>query len=265
MADESLNFIGRLSNVMQEQWHQNNRVLRFLFTLRDSFVYQNIAAVPILRKKANGLVDPAEIADFARKAFSAPRLRMFGWRIDPWQVPEELTELLEITKTHQPEYLLEIGTASGGTLFSFSRTASPHATLISVDLPGGKFGAGYPIWRIPYYKSFASKHQKIRLLRRSSHDQNTLKLVKGYLNGAQLDMLFIDGDHTYEGVKTDFQLYSSLVRKGGLVAFHDICQGSFEMSGEVNKFWDEIKLGYAHKEIISNSNQEGFGIGVLYI
>lgn len=265
MADESPNFIGRLSDLMQEQRRQKSRVLRFLLFLEDSFVYQNVAAVPLLRKKANGLRDPAEIEDFARNAFAEPRLRMFRWQIDAWQIHEELTELLAITKNHQPETLLEIGTASGGTLFSFSKTASPHATLISVDLPGGKFGAGYPIWRVPYYKSFASKKQKIRLLRRSSHDLTTLELVKGYLNGAQLDMLFLDGDHTYEGVKLDFQMYASLVREGGVIAFHDICAGPKEKAGSVNKFWNEIKLGYVHKEIVSNSNQEGFGIGILYI
>lgn len=265
MADESLNFIGRLSNVMQDKWLQKNRFLRFLCFSRDSFVYQNIAAVPILRKKANGLVDPDEIADFTRKAFSEPRFRMFGWRIFPLQVREEMTELLEIAKKLQPVYLLEIGTASGGTLFSFARTASPNATLISVDLPGGRFGAGYAVWRVPYYKSFASKCQRIRLLRRSSHDLNTLNKVKSYLNNAQLDMLFIDGDHTYEGVRMDFQIYGSLVRKGGLIAFHDISKGPFEKAGGVNKFWNEIKLEYAHKEIVEDRNREGFGIGVLYI
>jgi hypothetical protein len=39
---------------------------------------------------------------------------------------------------------LEIGTARGGTLFFLTRLASPHATIVSVDLPGGPFGGGYP-------------------------------------------------------------------------------------------------------------------------
>jgi len=42
------------------------------------------------------------------------------------------------------------------------------------------------------------------------------------LNGEPLDFLFIDGDHTYEGVKRDFEMYSPLVRNGGIIAFHDI-------------------------------------------
>ena len=37
-----------------------------------------------------------------------------------------------------------------------------------------------------------------------------------------IDLLFIDGDHQYASVLTDWLLYSPLVRPGGLVAFHDI-------------------------------------------
>lgn len=42
------------------------------------------------------------------------------------------------------------------------------------------------------------------------------------LRESNLDFLFIDGDHNYEGVKKDWDLYSTLLNKGALVAFHDI-------------------------------------------
>jgi hypothetical protein len=48
--------------------------------------------------------------------------------------------------------------------------------------------------------------------------------------------LFIDGDHTYEGVRRDFEMYSPLVRKGGIIAFHDIYPGPEESVGGVPKF-----------------------------
>lgn len=35
------------------------------------------------------------------------------------------------------------------------------------------------------------------------------------------DLLFIDGDHSYEGAKQDFDLYFPIVKEGGLVVFHD--------------------------------------------
>ncbi|MBR8834058.1 MAG: class I SAM-dependent methyltransferase [Stigonema ocellatum SAG 48.90 = DSM 106950] len=36
-----------------------------------------------------------------------------------------------------------------------------------------------------------------------------------------IDFLFIDGDHSYESVKKDWDLYSSLLKPGAIVAFHD--------------------------------------------
>lgn len=39
--------------------------------------------------------------------------------------------------------------------------------------------------------------------------------------GKQIDFLFIDGDHSYEGVKRDWDLYSPLLAPHALIAFHD--------------------------------------------
>lgn len=40
--------------------------------------------------------------------------------------------------------------------------------------------------------------------------------------GGPVDMVFIDGDHSFAGVLCDWLLYHKLVRPGGIVAFHDI-------------------------------------------
>lgn len=37
----------------------------------------------------------------------------------------------------------------------------------------------------------------------------------------QIDFLFIDGDHSYEGVKSDFELYSNLLSPKGIIVLHD--------------------------------------------
>ena len=184
--------------------------------------------------------------------------------IAPTQKKYEILNLLKLLKNKAPRIILEIGTAAGGTLFLFSQIGAYDAKIISIDLPRGPFGGGYSFWRVPIYKAFKKGKQKIYLLRKNSHKDETLEEVRKILNGDQLDLLFIDGDHSYEGVKKDFKMYSPLVRKGGIIAFHDINPGLEEYGILVPKFWSEIKDNFKYLEFIQNINQKGYGIGVIF-
>ncbi len=183
--------------------------------------------------------------------------------IKPSQIRSEISELLNIVGEIKPRVILEIGTAKGGTMFLFSRTASKDATIISADLPRGMFGGGYSNWRKSLYKSFALSSQKIYLFRMDSHKKESLEQVRAILGEERLDFLFVDGDHSYEGVKKDFEMYSPLVRQGGIVAFHDIVPGPTENVGEVPQFWREIKEFYGGKEVVEDWEQGGYGIGII--
>jgi len=185
--------------------------------------------------------------------------------IKPAQVKSEITKLVTIIKELRPENILEIGTARGGTLFLFSQLSSPNAHIISIDLPGGKFGGGYSKHRTSLYKTFVKKNQKIDLLRVDSHADSSIKKLKELIGNNKLDFLFIDGDHTYDGVKRDFELYSPFVRQGGIIALHDIAIHPKKSGCTVNLFWDEIKKNYKYLEFIENKNQKWAGIGVLYV
>ena len=41
------------------------------------------------------------------------------------------------------------------------------------------------------------------------------------LEDIKLDLVFIDGDHSYEGVKKDFDLYSQILTPNGIIMIHD--------------------------------------------
>ena len=133
--------------------------------------------------------------------------------IQPWQFKGEFLKLLKQFYSAQPGFVMEIGTANGGTLFAHCKLALKNATVISVDLPGGKFGGGYPDWKVPVYNEFARSEQQLHLFRANSHEETTVSKIKNILAGNELDYLLIDGDHTYEGVKKDFDLYSPFVKK----------------------------------------------------
>ena len=95
-----------------------------------------------------------------------------------------------------------------------------------------------------------------------------LKIIDGdtiVLNGEKIDFLFIDGDHRYDGVKSDFEMYKSLVKSGGLIGFHDIVDTEYhhKLDCYVDKLWNEIKSDYEYVEFIQDPNQRKYGIGVL--
>ncbi len=186
-----------------------------------------------------------------------------GSLITPWQFREEITQLVEEIEKLHPKRALEIGTANGGTLFLLCRLSHPEARLMSVDLPEGKFGGGYPAWKLPLYEKFALPGQKLNLERADSHQPASLAKVKEFFGDKQLDYLFIDGDHTYEGVKQDFEMYSPLVRPGGLIVFHDIVEHPSSVC-QVDKFWEEVKQGRKHKEFVNDWKQGQYGIGLIY-
>jgi predicted O-methyltransferase YrrM len=214
--------------------------------------------VPRFRRFLNSISGIDEAIDFA---FS---FNYLGVLIQPTQVREEIVSLVGVVERLKPRVVLEIGTAGGGTLFLFCRASDPDAMIISIDLPGGRFGGGYPKWRIPLYKSFVKGDQKLYLIRDDSHNSKTFEEVKNILGGRMIDFLFIDGDHRYDGVKRDFEMYAPLVRSGGIIAFHDIVPGSKESVGGVPRFWNEIKMRYKHTEIVKDWKQGSDGIGVIY-
>ena len=102
----------------------------------------------------------------------------------------------------------------------------------------------------------------MHLIRGDSHSKEVAARVSQITQS--LDVLFIDGDHTYAGVKLDFLSYPPLVRPGGIIAFHDIAEHRKETGGDVPRFRDEMKRSHLDEEIIENREQ-GWGIGVLHV
>jgi len=179
------------------------------------------------------------------------------------QIKNELQKFIELIAKYHPQVVLEIGTARGGNLFLLTKVSNPNAHLISLDLPGGKYGGGYSRWVGYFLKSFALDTQKISLIRADSHKVSTLNKLKKILKDKLIDVLYIDGDHSYEGVKKDFEMYGPLVKKGGIIAFHDIVIHPPEINCHVNEYWNEIKHNFEYKEIVENWDQKMCGIGII--
>lgn len=70
-----------------------------------------------------------------------------------------------------------------------------------------------------------------------SSKRETVEKLEAHLAGRPIDLLFIDGNHSYSGVKADFELYAPLTKH--LIAFHDI-QSVTNRAEDVNLYWNEV-------------------------
>jgi len=73
--------------------------------------------------------------------------------------------------------------------------------------------------------------------------------------------IYIDGDHSYKGVKTDYQLFFSRLEKGGLMVFHDVTVKKTPELGTfgVWKLWQELK----DNDKITFFEPKDSGLGIL--
>jgi cephalosporin hydroxylase len=176
----------------------------------------------------------------------------------------EFARFVRLIRKVHPTVVVEIGTMKGGTLWAWCRLAAPDALLVSIDLPDGEFGSKYSA-EIERLRTIARPSQRLELIRADSHSESTLEQLRAILDGRPIDFLFIDGDHTYEGVRQDYEMYSPLVKD--LIAFHDIvpCR---PQDGDVNRLWTSLRneksLDLVDAEDAGSRGPWG-GIGVLYV
>ncbi len=182
------------------------------------------------------------------------------WEI--FQKRYEIIKLYEFLSDKNIRTVLEIGTFSGGTALVWAHLVDPNDGLVySLDILRPKPKMVYK--RHPLRK-------RIIEIRGDSHSDETKNHVKSILELSKLDFLFIDGDHTYEGVRDDFFSYSKLVKDGGWIAFHDILDTPFHRNIPppvgpclVSLLWNEIKDKYKSLEILDPDDKSMMGIGVL--
>lgn len=230
---------------------------RILSWLHDTLYRREILTKYGLLNLNNKLKDcksPADFFDFAGLVFPSHQHRT------------EILPFLELAKSREPRVIVEIGTAQCGTNFLLGQALCSAELIIALDLT---------VHNQRLLMEFSSRNLQRVSIEASSYDPTTVQRVKRLLNGRKIDILFIDGDHSYSGVKADYDCYHHLVKPGGLIAFHDIVEDhrtrfesstSFGYAGEVPRFWKDLINGISNQnfwEFIADTNQDGMGIGVL--
>lgn len=156
--------------------------------------------------------------------------------------------------------ILEIGTGRGGTFWLWCQLSEINGTVISIDMPDGEFGGGYSLSEIERFKTYKKSKQRLKLIRNDSHLSATENELKEFIGNKGVDILFIDGDHTFEGVKDDFYRYKKYVNPNGLIIFHDIVEHDKVPECQVKNFWDLIKENFESYEFVDKEfDDRGWG------
>jgi predicted O-methyltransferase YrrM len=150
-----------------------------------------------------------------------------------WMMPEETACLIEFARGRTR--LAEVGVWEGGTTRLLREAMSPGATLFAVDpyVPG-RLGVNYQRL-IARNEVGRSTNGSIHWLQTTGVDAARMPAVLA----APFDFVLIDGDHTYEGLRADWEGWSPLVAMDGVVALHDSVDtpgtggGSFQYSSDV--------------------------------
>lgn len=184
----------------------------------------------------------------------------------------EFDKIVDLFAITSPKNVIEIGSFYGATLWAWMQLmwGLEEQKVTSVDLPIGPGDGRYDemiksrsLWR----EWEAESGCRLFDIQGDSHSPEIIKTVGDIYPNRDVDFLFIDGDHSYGGVKADFENYCHLVRPGGVIVFHDVIG-----LPEVGEYWENLKKSirfhglWGYTEICGPEIQcdQHWGFGIIH-
>tara|TARA_Y100000816_G_scaffold215663_1_gene160902 strand:+ start:878 stop:1570 length:693 start_codon:yes stop_codon:yes gene_type:complete len=170
-----------------------------------------------------------------------------------WQYPNQFSKYLLFLQKFKIESYLEIGVRHGGTfvltneyLKKFNNVTKSVAVDVSINEQLTKYCKSNP---------------NMFYLHMDSHRED----FKEYMTNNKFDLIFIDGDHSYDGVKADYELCK---HNSDILVFHDISNKKIGPK----KLWKELKRTTneydfyefidQYEEVFKKTGRKYLGIGV---
>jgi predicted O-methyltransferase YrrM len=142
----------------------------------------------------------------------------------------------------QLESYLEIGSNCGVSLWMMAAFIRQAADPVVVDLMNGQSGQ-------PELLQKVAAIVDAKIIKGNSREVHTQI-------ESQFNMILIDGDHSYEGVKADWDNYFPKLKSGGIICLHDTFNNSFG----VKQLWEEVRGQLLFSDNFGGN--QGVGIGV---
>lgn len=164
----------------------------------------------------------------------------------------------DLVRNMKPQKIVELGTFKGTSLYSFAQAAkdgSLDTEIYAIDTWEGDENAGY----------FGNEvYDSVKDITRSHYREVKTRLIRKTFDDAlsdikdgSVDILHIDGLHTFEAVKHDYETWSPKVKNNGIILFHDINIGDYG----VWELWNNLKE--ENKDYSFIEFQHNAGLGVL--
>ncbi len=164
----------------------------------------------------------------------------------------------ELVRKIRPKIFVELGTQKGYSYFAFCNAFAKYkieGNCYAVDTWEGDKHAGF--YGPEVFEVVSKYNEKFTFSTLLKMEFDT---AKSHFLDNEIDILHIDGLHTYEAVKHDFYNYLPKVKKDGIILLHDT-QVTKDDFG-VFKFWEELVEEYKHHTFeFTYSN----GLGVLVL
>jgi hypothetical protein len=166
----------------------------------------------------------------------------------------------DLVRNLRPARLVELGVCLGTSFFAFCQAVKDgglDTDLVAVDTWEGDEHTGF------YGPDFLRRFDDAR---RASFARLRVRQIKRPFDEARtevpagsVDILHLDGCHTYDSARHDYDTWSDSVRPGGVILFHDIAVRDPGRGFGVYRLWEELKADFPTAEFAHS-----FGLGVLF-
>ena len=166
----------------------------------------------------------------------------------------------DLVNAVKPRLMVELGTYRGMSYFTFCQSVKDHGldTLAyAVDTWQGDAHVEAQVAYDEKAYDMVAAHNREHYSGFSYLMRMTFNEALNTFGNETIDLLHIDGYHTYDAVSEDFNNWLPKVAPGGVILFHDITARTKSDFG-VWKLWDEVSPHYE-----SFAFYHGYGLGVI--